>query len=97
MDVQDSVYARRPWSTMREQQVTNYLSEWTDLPTDAIRRLGPPIPNIGRTPPRRGYSQHVFSIDDIVRLDEVYPGSRVDYSQRQSGYSATETPALGVI
>lgn len=97
MDVQDSVYARRPWSTLQEQQVTNYLKDWTDLPTDAIRRLGPPIPNIGRHTPRFGYSHHVFTIDDIARLDDVYPGARVDYSQRQSGYSATETPALGVI
>jgi hypothetical protein len=97
MDTQNSVYAARPWSTMREQQVTNYLAEWIDLPTDAIRRIAPPIPNIGRTPPRFGYRQHVLGITDIARLQDIYPGSRTDYSQRQSGYSATQTPALGVI
>lgn len=94
---QDSMYARRPWSTLQEQQVTNYLREWTDLPPDAVRRMKPPIPNIGRTPPRFGYRQHIPGIADIARLDEVYPGSRVDYSQRQSGYSATSYPALGVM
>ncbi|MGW3860256.1 hypothetical protein ACWEDZ_02060 [Streptomyces sp. NPDC005047] len=94
---QDSIYARRPWSTIQEQQVTNYLAEWTDLPADAVRRMKPPIPNIGRTPPRFGYTQHIPSIRDIARLDDVYPGSRVDYSQRQSGYSGTSMPALGVI
>ncbi|KJK56228.1 hypothetical protein [Saccharothrix sp. ST-888] len=95
MDEQNSVYAPRPWSTSQEQQVTNYLKDWVEMPTDAVRRIAPPIPNIGRTPPRFGYRQHVLGIQDIARLDEVYPGSRVDYSQRQSGYSATSTPALG--
>ncbi|WP_125936332.1 hypothetical protein [Streptomyces sp. WAC 06738] len=94
---QDSLYVRRPWSSAREQQVTDALSEWTDIPADAARRMKPPIPNIGRTPPRFGYVQHVLGISDIARLDDVYPGSRVDFSQRQSGYSATSFPALGVI
>ncbi|MGW3153672.1 hypothetical protein [Streptomyces sp. NPDC001089] len=94
---QDSLYARRPWSSAREQQVTDALREWTDLPPDAARRIKPPIPNIGLTRPRFGYAQHVLSISDIARLDDVYPGSRVDYSQSQSGYSATSTQALGVI
>lgn len=97
METQNSVYQPRPWSTSQEQQVTNYLKEWTDLPTDAIRRLAPPIPNIGRHPPRFGYRQHVIGINDIARLEDIYPESRVDYSQRQSGYSATETPALGAM
>ena len=94
---QDSVYARRPWSTMREQQVSDYLAEWCDMPADAARRLKPPVPNIGRIPPRFGYRQHIPSIHDIARLDDVYPGSRTDYSQRQSGYSGTSFPALGVM
>lgn len=93
----DSQYATRPWSTSQEQQVSNYLMEWLDLPTDAIRRIAPPVPNIGRRPPRFGYRTHVPGIADIARLDDIYPGARVDYSQRQSGYSATQTPALGVI
>ncbi|MEV5265232.1 hypothetical protein [Streptomyces werraensis] len=97
MQQPDSIYARRPWSTAREQQVTDYLREWVDVPPDAARRMKPPVPNIGRTAPRYGYGQHVLSITDIARLDDVYPGSRVDYSQRQSGYSATSMPALGVI
>lgn len=94
---QDSVYARRPWSSAREQQVSDYLAEWTDMPPDAARRMKPPVPNIGRVTPRFGYARHVLTIDDIARLDDVYPGSRTDFSQRQSGYSATSMPALGVI
>lgn len=97
MLAQDSFYARRPWASAREQEVSNYLAEWTDLPPDAIRRMKPPVPNIGRTPPRFGYASHTLTISDIARLDDVYPGSRVDFSQRQSGYSATSMPALGVI
>lgn len=94
---QDSFYARRPWATAHEQQVSNYLSEWTDLPTDTVRHMKPPVPNIGRLAPRFGYEAHVLTIDDIARLDDVYPGSRVDFSQRSGGYSATSMPALGVI
>ncbi|MGI5136340.1 MULTISPECIES: hypothetical protein [unclassified Streptomyces] len=71
---QDSIYARRPWSSAREQQVTDALREWTDIPADAARRMKPPIPNIGRIPPRFGYAQHVPGIGDIARLDDVYPG-----------------------
>ncbi|MBD0734103.1 hypothetical protein [Streptomyces sp. CBMA29] len=97
MYTQDSVYARRPWSSLQEQQVTNYLAQWTDLPADAVRNIAPPIPNIGRTPPRFGYSSYVPGIADIVRLDELYPGSRIDYSQSQSGFSGTFFPALGVM
>lgn len=92
----DSVYARRPWSSMREQQVSDLLSEWTAMPTDAIRALAPPVPNIGRTPPRFGYRQHVLRVEDIVRIDDLYPGARVDYSQRQSGFHSAQMTAPGV-
>ncbi|MFI9271832.1 hypothetical protein ACIGXM_14095 [Kitasatospora sp. NPDC052896] len=95
MDQQNSVYQPRPWSTLQEQQVTTYLSEWIGMPTADIRRIAPPIPNIGRRPARFGYRSHVLGINDIARLDDVYPGARVDYSQRQSGYSATQTPSIG--
>lgn len=94
---QDSMYGRRPWSSSREQQVTNYLSEWVDLPTDTIRAMAPPIPNIGFTPPRFGYRAYIPGIADIAFLDDVYPGARVDYSQRQSGFSSTTFPSLGAM
>jgi hypothetical protein len=97
MYTQDSVYARRPWSSYQEQQVTNYLAQWTDLPADTVRHIAPPIPNIGRTPPRFGYRNYVPGIADIARLDDLYPGSRIDYSQSQSGFAATSFPALGVM
>lgn len=101
MLTQDSYYAPRPWSTSREQQLTDYLREWIDIPTDRIRQLAPPVPNVGKPAVRNttkpGGKPYVIGIDDIVRLDDIYPGSRIDYSGRQSGYSSTEQPALGVI
>lgn len=97
MYTQDSIYARRPWSTSQEQQVTNYLAQWVDRPADDIRMIAPPVPNIGRTPPRFGYSAYVPGIADIVRLDDIYPGSRIDYSQSQGGFASTPYPALGVM
>lgn len=97
MYTQDSVYARRPWSSYQEQQVTNYLAQWTDLPADKIRRMAPPVPNIGAHPARFGYRSYVPGIADIARLDDIYPGSRIDYSQSQSGFAATTFPALGAM
>ncbi|MFB7861649.1 hypothetical protein [Streptomyces sp. NPDC056069] len=101
MQSQDSFYERRPWSSSREQQVTDHLREWTDMPAGTIRRLPPPVPNVGRPAVRNttkpGGKPYVIGIDDIVRLDDIYPGARIDYSGRQSGYSSTEQPAMGVI
>lgn len=98
MDTQDSVYARRPWSNQREQAVTTYLKQWTDRSTDTILMTPPPVPNVGTPPkPRFGYRRHVPGIRDIARLEDIYPGSRVDFSGRAGGYSATQTPALTVM
>ncbi|MFE6745908.1 hypothetical protein ACFVGM_08665 [Kitasatospora purpeofusca] len=94
---QDSIYGRRPWSALREQQLSDALGEWTGTPADEIRLLPPPVPNIGLRPPRYGYAHHVLRVEDIVRLDDLYPGSRVDNSARRSGLPTVMQPIKGVM
>lgn len=90
----DSIYARRPWNSLPERIVDDQLEEYT-RPASEIALIRPPIPNIGRTPPRFGYEKHTLGIRDIAFVEEIYP--RIDFTGRQSGYSGTLTPALGVM
>lgn len=90
----DSIYARRPWNSLPENIVDDALDYYT-RPASEIALTRPPIPNIGRTPPRFGYSKHTLGIRDIAFIEEIYP--RIDFSGRQSGYSGTATPAMGVM
>jgi hypothetical protein len=104
MLTQDSIYQHRPWSQSQEQQLTNYLRELTDWPAERLALLAPPVPNVGKPPPRGRNTtkssspgaQHVLTINDIAIVDDLYP-TRVDYSQQPAGYSGTQFPALGVI
>ncbi len=98
MLTQDSLYARRPWSAAREQQLTAYLREWTGMPVDEIRMMPPPVPNVGTlAPPRFGYERRVLRIEDIARLDDLYPGSRISNSGRLSGFPTTSPAVRGVM
>lgn len=90
----DSIYARKPWNSLPERIVDERLAENT-RPGEDLSLIPPPIPNIGRTPPRFGYSKRTIGIRDIASIEDIYP--RIDYSGRQSGYSGTMTPALGVM
>lgn len=93
---QDSMYAGKPYSAAREQQLSALLAEWTSTPVDEIRRMPPPVPNVGTPPkPRFGYRQHVLTIEDIARLDDLYP--RVDNSGRRSGLGPTPPAVRGVM
>lgn len=93
---QDSMYASKPYSAAREQQLSAFLAEWTSMPADEIRRMPPPVPNVG-TPakPRFGYARRVLTIDDIARLDDLYP--RTDNSGRRSGPGPTPPAVRGVM
>lgn len=94
MATQDSIYARRPWNSLPEQIVDNQLAAYT-RPAADLSMTAPPIPNIGRVAPRFGYEKKTIGIRDIAHIQEMYP--RVDFSGRQSGYSGTMSPALGVM
>jgi hypothetical protein len=87
----------RPWQTHEEWLVTNALSAQAAMSPEQIREIRPPLPRVQLFPPRFGYRNTVPGIRDIVRLDALYPGARVDYSGAQSGYSGSSFPALGVM
>ena len=94
----DSVYDKsRPWET-NEQRITGMaLASNALMSSEEIRAIRPPIPRIAMLPPRFGYSQRVFGIQDVVRLNELYPGARVDYSGTQSGLMSSGIPAIGTL
>ena len=94
----DSVYAHdRPWQT-NEQRITGMaLASNALMSSEQIRAIRPPLPRQGMLPPRFGYTQRVFSIQDVVRLDAMYPGARIDYSGTQSGLMSSGIPAIGTL
>lgn len=94
MATQDSIYARRPWTTLPEVIVDDQLRLYT-RPASSIALTRPPIPNVGKTAPRFGYARREIGIRDIARLDTVYP--RVDFTGSVGSYSGTATPAFGVM
>ena len=94
----DSVYDKsRPWET-NEQRITGMaLASNALMSSEQIRAIRPPLPRQGMLPPRFGYSQYVFGIQDVARLSELFPGSRVDYSGTQSGLMSSGIPAIGTL
>jgi hypothetical protein len=101
MEAADSVYDKtRPWQSNEERltRVALRAAAFGVNDTDAIRAIRPPIPRMGYMPPRFGYGPRLaLSVRDVVNADDVFAGSRVDYSQSQSGYGSTSTPALNVM
>lgn len=88
MEQADTNYSPRPWA----QQVTGEaLATVMAENADEIRAIRPPIPII-LFPPKFGYRDEALGIDDIVRLNSIYP--RYDFSGRQSGYQGTSFPCL---
>lgn len=69
-----------------------------DSPVDPIYQTRPPLPRTNPFPPRYGYGDRpAFGIRDVVNLDVLYPGARVDYAGNQSGMQGTSFPSLGVM
>lgn len=89
----------KPWQSNEERLAGHALSAAAlGADTDDIRSIRPPIPRVGFLPPRFGYGERrALGIGDLVDLDLIYPGARVDYSGNQSGYQGTSFPSLGVM
>lgn len=99
----DSVYDRRawnaynaapPWQSNEERLCGEALAANANMSSDQIASIRPPIPRVGLFPPKFGYRQDAIGIRDIVQIDNVFPGARVDYSGSTSGYSGTSYPSL---
>lgn len=95
----------KPWTSNEERLTTQALAVATipgedisPVPNDAIaRNVRPPLPRTELFPPKFGYRVDALGIADIVKLDTVFPGARVDFSGSVSGYQGTSTPALNVM
>lgn len=88
----DTIYNwTRPFQSMQEQLVNAQLV--ANASSDAQNRR-PPIPNIGRVPPRFGYRTDPPRISDILVVDDAFPASFGDWSGTESGYQGTSFPSL---
>lgn len=99
----DTVYNRRawdqytqgrPWQSNEERLCGEALAANATMDSNQIAAIRPPIPRVGLFPPKFGYRQEAFGIRDVVQIDNVYPGARIDYSGSTSGYSGTSYPSL---
>jgi hypothetical protein len=80
----------RPWQSNEERLTGIALMAVALMPADAIRAIRPPIPRIATNPPRFGLPDRgAIGIADIIDMDQLYPGARIDYSGSNSGYSGS--------
>lgn len=95
----NSVYDQsKPWQSLQELQVSERLAGRSRMTTDQILAIRPPIPNIGKTPPRFGYGDvHQPTINDVISCDKVWPIPRINWTGTQAGIQSTSFPALGVM
>lgn len=93
MEMANSIYdytKRGPNESIAEQ----YLTERLTQAAMASANIRPPIPNIGRTPPRFGYRSITPDIYDILSVNEVFSRQMTDFSGKVSGYQGTSFPTI---
>ena len=81
----------RPFQSMAEQLTSAQL---VDNATVNAKNRRPPIPNIGRVPPRFGYRTLPPGIADVLVVDDVFPAKFGDWSGTVSGYEGTAYPQM---
>lgn len=89
-----NVYVQPKPNRSNEERLVDEALAANTVPGAYLRSIRPPIPRIGLLPPRFGYNREALKISDIIDVDLLYPGARVDYSQSKSGYSGTSYPSL---
>ncbi len=93
MEMANSLYdytKRGANESVAEQYVTERLNQAAMASTN----VRPPIPNIGRKPPRFGYRSVTPDIYDILNVDSVFNSKWGDFSGTVSGYQGTSFPHL---
>lgn len=83
----------RPWQS-HEETLTDEALGAALGPADNLYRLRPPNAKMPLNAPRFGYRTDTLTIQDVIRIDEIYPSSIFDYSGQVAGYSGTSFPAL---
>lgn len=88
----NSVYDyTKPSQSMAEELVSAKLL--ANATADAINRK-PPIPNIGKTANRFGYSHEPATIYDVLNVDETFPARFGDWSGSDGSYGGTAYPSI---
>ncbi len=93
MEMANSLYdytKRGPNESIAEQYVTERLTQ-AAMASTMVR---PPIPNIGKIPPRFGYRTETPDIYDILDVDNEFNSPMTDWSGKVSGYGGTSFPSL---
>lgn len=88
------VYVRPLPNRSNEERLVDEALAANTVPGSYLRAIRPPIPRLGLLPPRFGYNREVLGIRDIINVETIYPGARIDYSRSNSGYSGTSYPSL---
>lgn len=83
----------RPWAPGEQAKSAVALASVT-APSDQIRTLRPPLPQIGFMPDRFGYGHPVIDVEDCVDLDRD-PAARYDFSGSPAGYGGSAVPSMG--
>lgn len=98
MQSADAVYDHtKPWQSNEERLVSAALGATAGMTQAQIQAIRPPLPRVSLFPPRYGYNREPIGMRDLLRIDDVYPGARVDYAESQSGNQGSSFPALGVV
>lgn len=92
--IADGDYRLGPNESNEERLVSEALAALAGEPAEVIAQRRPPLPQVQLFPPRFGYRVDALGIRDVVRLDEIYPQSRIDWSGTTSGYTGTSYPSL---
>lgn len=93
MEMANSLYdytKRGPNESIAEQYVTERLTQ-AAMASTMVR---PPIPNIGKIPPRFGYRNTTPDIYDVIDVEETFSSQLFDFSGKVSGYQGTSFPSL---
>jgi hypothetical protein len=85
------VQIKRPNASYEDMETGEALASAMSMDADQIRAIRPPLP-INPFPPKFGYRDTAFGIEDIVHLNDLF--QRYDFTGKQSGYQGTSYPTL---
>lgn len=81
-----------PWADWPETLAQERLEMFLKQDAQVMSAIQPPIPNIGRVAPRFGFRNSALTIQDVVRVNEIYQGPNTDPLTQRPGYSGSALP-----
>ena len=86
----------RPWASHEERMVSQALAVG-DVPGRVLQSIQAPLPQVDPWRPRTGYRTTALGIDDVVRVDRLYPDNRVSWSGGPGSYQGASRNSLGTV